>query len=132
YAGTWDGFGLHQFDVGVPAAFLLPGTNTLTITTITTPAQYDYFWVDWLEFSYHRDFIVTGDSLQFRHEESGNWKYVLEGFTSPDALVYDVTVPNAPIQITGVSFSGSAPYNASFSGELSTAMEYLAVSPAAV
>ncbi len=132
YVGTWDGFNLHQVDVNVPAAFLVAGTNTLTITTITTPVQYDYFWFDWLDFSYQRNFEVIGDKLQFRHEDSGSWKYALDGFSSADTQVYDVSVPNAPVQITGVSFSASAPYTASFSGEVSDSVEYLAVSQAMI
>lgn len=130
YTNSWEGWNTLLANFDVPESLLLPGTNTLKVSTTTTAAEFDYFWVDWFDAVYSRDFQVVGDTLQFTNTANGDWKYLLSGFSTADARVFDITEAAAPVQITGADYSGSGPYTAAFSDTILAPARYIALTPA--
>ncbi|HQK43323.1 MAG TPA: C25 family cysteine peptidase, partial [Anaerolineaceae bacterium] len=59
----------------------------------------------------------------------GDWKFELTNFSSADALVFDISDPSTPAELTGGTYSGAGPYALQFSDHVSTASEYLAFTP---
>lgn len=125
---TWDGFDQHLVSVVFPASLLLSDTNTLTITAIPTEYSADYFWIDWLEFDYERNFRSKSGRLQFANQTPGAWKFVLTDFVIDEIDIYDVSTASIPQYIGNVEVSGeSAPYTAVFTDQISSAKDYLAL-----
>ncbi len=130
YSASWDGFTSHLVDLTLPAGLLLPGANTLKVSSPNTAeVEGDLFWIDWLDLAYQRDFSVSGDKLKFSRSEPGDWKFELTNFSSADALVFDISDPSTPSELTGGTYSGTGPYALQFSDHISTASEYLAFTP---
>ena len=130
YDGSWDAFTLHQADLMVPAALLIQGTNTLTVTALDTSYEEgDLFWVDWVDIGYSGDFQTAGNTLKFSQSEPGDWKFELTNFSTADALVFDISDPHAPAELTGGTYSGAGLYALQFHDEVATASAYLAFTP---
>ena len=126
---SWDGFTDKQVTVSLPAAMLEPGVNTLKVTALDTGEINDWFLIDWVILTYLRDFRVNGDWLKFSPSDTGDWKFELTNFSSADALVFDISDPSMPAELTGGTYSGAGPYALQFSDHVSTASEYLAFTP---
>lgn len=129
YEGTWDAFTALEADLTVPAELLIQGTNTLTVTALDTGYAADYFLIDWLDLAYSGDFQVSGNVLKFSQSSAGDWRFELTGFTSNDALVFDISNPLSPAELTGGTYTGEGPYALQFHDEVLDTAEYLALTP---
>ena len=58
-----------------------------------------------LEFS--NTFLAESDKLSFTYEAAGTWKYLVDGFTTDQVAVYEVTDPRAVARLTGVAVTSS-------------------------
>jgi len=99
----WDGRGRHAFEAEIDPLLLNAGTNQLSLVALlaanTTSAQYD---IDWFELSYARNFHAENDQLFFSFNEAGIiWQYEIDGFTSDQIKVLDISIPLEPVFILG-------------------------------
>lgn len=63
--------------------------------------------VDWIEWHYARRFEPVGDELRFSAPDSSSvYRFTLNGFSSSDVRLYDVSDPFAPRSVTGTATSG--------------------------
>lgn len=129
YEGTWEAFTLHQVELTVPAALLVPGLNTMKVTALDTGQSADLFYYDWLEIAYSSDFQVSSNMLKFSQAEPGDWRFELTNFSTADARVFDISNPFAPAELTGLTLSGTGPYSLQFHDEVLLSAEYLALTP---
>lgn len=97
---TWDGLVRHRFEAEIPQSALREGENRLDFTVINQPALGgDDLFFDWFAIDYARRFQATEDQLAFTGG-AGEWRYQLDGFTQPNAQIYDITTPATPRLIT--------------------------------
>ena len=83
----------------VPTSFLREGTNTLTFKAIGVASDLSLF--DSLTVGYARKFLAAQDKVRFY---TSNFRLSrLEGFTSPNIRVFDVTNEAAPVLWTNLN-----------------------------
>lgn len=98
----WNGFETYDLVVDVPAAALLDGENTLEVKGLRdTGAAHSVFYVDSLDVAYPRHYRAVGDSLLFHG--GGHAVVTVEGFSSPDISVLDVTNPREPVVVAATT-----------------------------
>ncbi len=98
-----------------------------------TPGQIvDHGYVDWLQLSYQRTYQVDDDWLIFGGDIAGSNRYQLDGFTSSDIELFDITDLNQVRQITGASISnlGGGKYRLQFGANETDQRRYLALTTA--
>ncbi len=101
-SGTYDG--PFHFTADVSASLLQNGSNTITLEPLANLAPDDpahIMVVNWVEITPYRQFVAESGRLPFTQPDSGNWKYQTSGLIDP--LVFEVTDPNAPREITGAT-----------------------------
>jgi hypothetical protein len=88
----------------------------------------DVVYIDWAELEYANTFRAEGNVLAFSYEAAGSWKFQVDGFSSNQLAVYDVTNPAAVTRIVGISAipSGSG-YAAVFQDQIAGPMAYWAM-----
>lgn len=93
---TWDGLIRHRFEADIPQAALREGENRLDFNVINQPALGgDDLFFDWFAIDYARRFQARQDQLTFMGD-AGAWRYQIDGFTQPNAQIFDITTPTAP------------------------------------
>ncbi|RIL12628.1 hypothetical protein DCC79_00870 [bacterium] len=98
----WDGATRFAFQGQVPAAALRDGANRLLVDPRLQPGTTgDTLYFDWFEVTYPRRLAVEADALAFDALDASTRRYDVDGFTTPDAEVFDITRPNSPVRITG-------------------------------
>lgn len=111
----WDGQIPYLADLTIPAGVLISGTNTITFNMNGEHGVYDFVCLDWFEINYTANIAAVSDKFLLKNSRSGYWRYQIPGFTSPSLTGFDVSQPQNPILLTGISvteFSGL--YQASF------------------
>jgi len=131
---TWEGVGLFRLEEDLPSAWLKDGDNTVTVKTIDDlGSPYDMVAVDGFTLVYERAFAAEDDQLAFAW--SGAEPNVLvEGFTSADVSVFDLSDPGYPVRLTGVDVQPAGDgFSAAFSTAGATAdSSFLAITDGAV
>lgn len=93
---TWDGLTRHRFAAEIPQSALREGENRLDFTVINQPALGgDDLFFDWFEIEYARRFQAAQDQITFTGG-AGEWRYQIDGFTQPNAQIFDITTPTTP------------------------------------
>lgn len=102
----WDGDTAHEavFD-SVPANFLKTSGNTVRLSLLPNGPAVERMWVDGLQLSYPSSQVEAGQ-VHFTGE-SGRRQYTLSGI-APGGRVFEVTDPNAPLEVTGFSIGGTS------------------------
>lgn len=106
---TWDGSVAHTQEMEVPLSLLGEGTHTLSVHTPgDTGASVDTVYLNGFTFLYPRRFEAVDNVLAFPLEGSGRAGAAIQGLTSPQISVYDVSDPlNVAIYI-GYTVEGAA------------------------
>jgi hypothetical protein len=82
----------------------LPGNQSQLSFAYTSFSETGTGWIDWIEISYPRDFTGSNDYLRFRSPDTtAVVEYQIKGFSPTTPTVLDVTLPQNPRMITGVS-----------------------------
>lgn len=76
---------------------LREGDNTVSLTSMN--GQSDISLIHWMRLTYPRKYIAENNSLVF--SAPGGQPVKVEGFSSPNIRVVDVTDPNLPTQLSG-------------------------------
>jgi hypothetical protein len=126
---AWDGIAWHTVETSIAPGLLVAGSNTLSVVCPNdTGVGYDVVYVDSAELEYASTFRAEGDGLPFRYDVGGTWKYQVDGFSSHQVAVYDVTLPAAVVRIEGISAASSGlGYVVQFQDEVVGATSYWAV-----
>jgi hypothetical protein len=117
---TWNGISRYPFEANIPQSDLKEGENQLKLSVLLDayPSQFsDDIYFDWFEIQYARRFEALDDQLRFSFDEGGQiWNYQVDGFTSSEVEVFDITDPLQPVHIiggepltNGISFESSHP-----------------------
>lgn len=128
---TFDGKVWYTLDAVIPAGVLLPGNNTISVTGPNdTGLGYDLVYIDRFTLAYTSGFIAENDLLFFDQELPGTWKFQINGFSTDQLFVYDVTVPATPVSILDSEVTGSESiYTLAFEETLLTSTSYWAGAP---
>ncbi|HNS52373.1 MAG TPA: C25 family cysteine peptidase [Anaerolineae bacterium] len=126
----WDGIGWRIADVAFDQSLLVAGANTIAVTCPNdTGVGVDLVYIDWAELEYASTFTAVGSQLAFDYAELGTWQFSIDGFTTDDVAVYDVTDPAGVVRIDGVAVSPTAGgFAASFEDEVTGGTSYWSLS----
>ena len=100
----WDGKVGYQQQFNVPSSALRSGQNAITLQAISDlpGVVIDESYLDWFDLAFRQQPNTSGDRLSFSVDGAGRREFVVRKLTGQDALVYDVSNPAAPVQLTGV------------------------------
>ncbi len=126
----WDGMTRKQLTLTLDAGDFVDGENTLEIEALRdTGAPYGVMHLDSFDVNYRSRYKARGNRLQFSAD--GNQSILVNGFTRPDVMVYDITNPGAPVLIEAPSVSTANGFGVAISPS-APANVYLALTPDAV
>lgn len=95
--------GLGQLPLGtqqtIPTSMLREGSNDLELTSIGPAGDFSFF--DKISLEFRRKFQAENGTLSFF--TLSNRSAVVDGFSSPNFRVFDVTFDNAPVAISNLS-----------------------------
>ena len=127
----WDGqteyLGEHTF----PQSYLVEGNNVVKIEAPNdTGASRDSGFINWFEIDYYDTYTAENDSLAFSGDEAGTWEYHVDGFTTSDIEVFDVTDPANVSRIVNAVVEPGSSYTLKFEHTITDRMEYIALTTA--
>jgi len=123
----WDGIKWNNLSMPLRAGLLTAGVNTLEVTAVNdTGVGSDKVWIDKVDLEYANTFKAVGDELWFKNGAAGVYRYRLNGFTTDQVEVYDVTDAADVKQVTNLAVSGSNPYMVELSDMAGGSAQYLA------
>jgi hypothetical protein len=100
---TWSGHSPVTATMTLDRAWLNQGSNTVHVAV---DAPIDGTWLDAIEILYPLQ-SVAGNEVHF-WGQAGLHRYELGGFTTGGVLLYDISDPQHPVQLTGATGGGSA------------------------
>lgn len=122
----------HYFEVTIPQSYLVEGLNTFNVKVmVDVGLAGDLIFINWFEIDYYDRFVAEDDWLAFDGDQAGTWEFRVDGFSSQDIAIYDITTPLEPQRISDplVQSTGSA-YQAAFEQTSTAARHYLALTTA--
>ena len=123
--------GNFELPAMVPTDYVYPGTNIVRVALIGLESREEIAHIKGIDLSFEMGF-ANNDTLRFRSraEDQGVVRFSVDGFSSDDLAVFDVTDSTAAGHITNVEIeSGTDGYRVTFHDSLppDTIREYLAV-----
>jgi hypothetical protein len=98
---TWAGRWLHELTAAVPAYSLVSGVNSVQLGAHVTVGNYsDNIYVNYWEVDYRRLFRAWQDQFDFRAEQAGLHEYAVDGWTSNQVTIWDISDPSQPRWLT--------------------------------
>ncbi|MFZ0546508.1 MAG: C25 family cysteine peptidase, partial [Candidatus Promineifilaceae bacterium] len=104
-----------NINTDVPLTSVLDGSNTFYLgmhTPAAVGSSSNAVYLNRITVDYTRLFIATNDELVFSDEVGGSREFHIDGYSdnnSNNILVWDITNPNQPQEVTGVGVTGSGP-----------------------
>ncbi len=96
---------------GISPALFNEGVNTLTVEALSAPGNEpstpDQYYLNRAELTYARRYVADASRLAFGADTSGGTTFEVSGFGDTDIMVFDVSSPAAPLQLTGTHVSTS-------------------------
>ena len=111
----WDGLGPFDIEFPFPASRVIEGDNVVEVRALLDAGVPESFvYLDSIDLAYERRYLADDDRLSF--SAPGGSEVGVYGFTAPDVLLFDVTIPSRPVRVTGfeLSRSGDGRYGALF------------------
>ncbi len=133
---VWDGIEWYVMSEPLDQSILKtsPEVNTLVVSSPNDQGEsYDLVYIDWATLEFVNSFTAVDDQLRFHYDTPGIWTYAIEGFTTDDAIVFDITDPSSVARITGGGQIAANPAAYSFVDEVAAgaATDYIVLTPAA-
>jgi hypothetical protein len=114
--GYWDGASAHELVCTFDQYLLYEEDNTIEVTgLLDTGAPYSVFYVDSFDLTYERYYQAVGDRALVRGD--GNNVIIIDGFTTGDIYVFELSDPKRPELIAASTVDNGAPdgsYRVSF------------------
>ena len=127
----WDGLVERNIVIDIPSSYLLDGTNTILLEDPNdTGVGYDVVHVNWFEIEYQHTYTAENDQLRFGGENAGTWEYHVDGFTTDDIEVFDITDPATVSGIINTTVEPGSSYTLKFEDTTTDRREYLALTTA--
>lgn len=128
YDGFWDGIAWRYLEIPVPQGVLQPGANLLLATALLGSGMtFDIIYVDWAELVFTNTFTAENNVLDFSYNQSGEWKYLIDGFSGNQVSVFDVSNPKAVVRIENIATAISdLGYTAQFEDTVAESSNYWA------
>ena len=127
----WDGRVQRISPVDFPSSYLVEGVNSIRVECPNdTGVGYDLVLVNWFEIDYHDTYTAENDSLHFSGDEAGTWEYHVEGFTTSDIEIFDITDPAIVSRIINATVEPGSSYTLKFEDTITDRKEYLALTTA--
>ena len=108
---SWDGRSWQELhDALIPTGILNPGTNEIeVILPGDTGADYDYVYFDWFNITYPKAFIAEADQLLFNYEIIDAVQFHLEGFSTDDLVLFDISDPQMVTKLLNANIAWEDP-----------------------
>lgn len=127
----WDGQTEYAGEITFPQSYLVEGDNVIKIEAPNdTGASNDSGLINWFEIDYYDTYTAESDRLHFSGDEAGTWEYHVEGFTTGDIEVFDITDPINPSRIINAVVESGSSYTLKFQDTISARREYVALTTA--
>ena len=98
---TWYGKRRALFETTVPAGLATNGVNTVAIgALLQSGVSSDWVFVNYWELAYRREFTAWEGEIDFRTESEGPHEYQIDGWETPQVIIYDISNPLAPQRLT--------------------------------
>lgn len=99
----WGATDEYIFTARIPHSWLVNGINTIRITlpVLEEGVAYKSFYINKFNLTYRRSFQAESNKLTIDIPE-GDVTIAVNGFSTPDLLVFDVTCPDIPSRVTNV------------------------------
>jgi hypothetical protein len=125
---TWDGYGSFMHEMTLPSSSFSESGNDVTIELPgDTGADGDSLYTNFVEADYRRAYVAQNDRLEFLAESAGTFEFHVNGFSSTDLEVFDITDPLLPDRLTGFTFNGAGPFTANVEQAPGGPARYVAV-----
>ena len=100
---AWHGRTLYRTSITFPQPNLQAGSNAVRLEFVNDASdqRIDQIYVDWLELAYARRLATDEDHLEFAKEDPAPRTFQIEGFSSSQLELYDITTPDATARIVG-------------------------------
>lgn len=128
----WDGqvFQLLSFDF--PQSYLVSGTNSIVVELpADTGSSLELVLIDWFDIRYQREYQAQGDVLFFGGDAAGNWEYQVDGFSSEQLMVFDITDPLRPQRVANLVADPDSAYVLRFEDTVAAPARYVALTQTA-
>lgn len=131
---SWDGDTAHIAALTLPAGILVDGDNAVQIDLPgSTGASVDVVYLNWIEIDYTRSLQAISDQLDFSVSGTGLQQITVTGFSDPRIRVYDITDPDAPVEILHpVILPSDSGYQVQFETDVQGTGRYLALTESGV
>ena len=97
----WADQRIHELTAAVPAGTLVSGTNSVQLGAHVQPGNYsDDLYVNYWKLDYRRLFRAWQDQFDFRAEVAGPHEYAVDGWTSNQVSIWDISDPSQPRRLT--------------------------------
>ena len=128
----WDGQTRQRHEVTVAQSDLVQGENRVTVEMVgDTGSAVDSAYLNWIEVDYWDAYEAGGGCFAFEADDAGAHRFEVDGFTTADLTLLDVTDPWAPVRIEGATVEASAKgYRLVFEDDVAGETRYLASSAA--
>jgi hypothetical protein len=127
----WDGQIEHLTEADFPQSYLGEGTNVIKVECPNdTGVGSDVIAINWFEIEYYDTYVAENDSLDFSGDEVGTWEYHVDGFTTSDIEVFDVTNSDNVSFIINAVITPTSSYTLKFEDTITGRAEYLALTTA--
>jgi len=122
----WDGTAAQICEASLPSTLLREGANTLAIELPGDRSSVDIVYFNGLDIVYRRSLKAVDDALTFTVEGSGGTcEPTVTGLGDDDIVIYDITDPAAPREVTGFDVTGDgSSYSATFETVAGDARRY--------
>ncbi len=113
----------------IPQGVLQNGSNSVEVRSIAdTGATSDWFLIDYIHLDYPNRYSANTNELDFAYEASGTWQFSVDGFSSDQVKVYDITDPAGVVSIANISTTPSGgDYYVNFQDTVSELTRYWAL-----
>ena len=127
---AWQGRIIYKNTISFSQSHLHVGQNTVRIEMINdAPGQtIDQIYVDWLRLDYQRNFVAEANVLTFESDTGGAHTFQVDGFSTPNLELFDISDPDRVRQITGwqAVATGGGLYRLQFNDASATSRHYWA------
>lgn len=103
----WSGLSPHSATFAVDPTLLALGNNSVEITAVLDPGvPQSLFFVNGFDLGYQRFYRAVNEQLKARTDQ--NSIITVEGFTTSEALAFDISDPQQPSRLLSLGITGTA------------------------